>query len=352
MAQSGQVKISECLSYRSGQFVYVGKDEKFLEFQPRLALFLDTETTGLAGGTGTYAFLIGLGYFGADKFIVDQFFMPDYGCEPSLLYAINQKLADFQGFVSYNGRAYDFSILRARFILAKMAADLEKSHLDLLYTVRRLWKTRMPDCSLNTAEKFLLGVDRIDDLTGDQIPGIYFEFLHSGQTRLIDRVFQHNLSDILSLTGLLAISLRAFHTEGTESPDFDALGLLNTYAALKKWQEAARRAETIAAAENNPDLRLKQAEFYKKSGDWPGAVRTWEAIIAGDRFVPEAYVELAKYFEHQRKDFARALDLMNRLIRKVETLNELQGGNRFAILKAELLKRKNRLTARIANSGI
>src|SRR5580700_2891031 len=140
--------------------------------------FLDTETTGLAGGTGTYAFLIGVGNIEPAGFRLRQFFMRDYGEEPSQLHRLAEYLAQFDVLVTYNGKAYDQPLLETRFRMARAHHPFDRmEHLDLLFGARRLWKLRLESCRLVDLENQILGVERQGDLPGEMIPYYYFEYL-------------------------------------------------------------------------------------------------------------------------------------------------------------------------------
>jgi len=169
-------------------------------------LFFDLETTGLAGGAGTFAFLIGFAFFREERLHVLQYFLPDYGRE----YYLFRELADFfSGFdylISFNGKSYDFPLLKSRFILNRMPFGLENClHIDLLHPVRRLWKDSFPSCDLGTIERELLGRERQGDIPGALIPHAYFKFLQTGVIHDMKRVIEHNALDLISLAELLLL---------------------------------------------------------------------------------------------------------------------------------------------------
>src|SRR5438034_1333048 len=168
---------------------------------PRL-LYLDTETTGLAGGTGTYAFLVGVGFFDGDEFEVQQYFMRDLDDEPALLAALEPLLREVDGLVTYNGAGFDLPLLETRFVLARRRWPGTIPHLDLLPAARRLWSARLSDCRLVTVELHALGFERAGDLPGALIPSVYFEYLRRKAPGELPRVFEHNRHDVLSLAAL------------------------------------------------------------------------------------------------------------------------------------------------------
>src|SRR3990172_6360487 len=181
---------------------------------PRRLLYLDTETTGLAGGTGTYAFLVGAGFFDGDRFVLAQYFMRDLDEDPALISAMAALLADFDGVVTYNGRGFALPLLETRFVLSRRPWPQHLSHLDLLPPARRLWSSRLPDCRLGTIEVRVLGLERVDDVPGALIPSLYFHYLRSRRAEALQPVFEHNRLGVLSLvtlTGWVARALAAAH---------------------------------------------------------------------------------------------------------------------------------------------
>jgi len=166
-------------------------------------LFIDTETTGLSGGAGTYIFLCSLGYFNNDNFIIEQYFMEDYEHENFMLNNIKNKLNSAQVFVSFNGKSFDIPLLQSRFICNRIKVNLEIPHIDLLYTSRSLWKRQLPNCQLNTVEQHILGIHRKNDVKSNDIPQIYFNYIRGVNQKMMLRVFNHNAQDIISLPILL-----------------------------------------------------------------------------------------------------------------------------------------------------
>ncbi|MGE5325742.1 MAG: ribonuclease H-like domain-containing protein, partial [Deltaproteobacteria bacterium] len=165
--------------------------------------YLDTETTGLAGGTGTCAFLIGVGIVEGRQFAVRQFFLRDYPEEKAVLAALAEMLEPFAGVVTFNGKTFDLPLLETRYALARMKSPFARLvHLDLLHPARRLWKLRLDSCKLTHLEKHILGIERQGDVDGAEIPAIYFDYLRTGEARGLQPVFYHNALDIMTLTAL------------------------------------------------------------------------------------------------------------------------------------------------------
>ncbi|MGA3027634.1 MAG: ribonuclease H-like domain-containing protein [Bryobacteraceae bacterium] len=283
---------------------------------PQTWAFLDTETTGLAGGSGTYAFLVGVGRVAPDGFRVRQFFMRDHGEEASLLHALAEHLKQFQVLITYNGRTYDQPLLETRYRMGRRRPPFDDlRHLDLLFGARRLWKLRFDSCRLVELEGRILGVEREGDLPGEMIPYVYFEYLRTREIFRLVPVFHHNAIDILTLACLTAIVPWAFHApenaQFTHGAEMVGLG--------RWWRQAENPDNALAlfrgAVERGlpDDLHFRTlwdiACLEKKSGrdeaalpllaDLAGSPNAWR--------VP-ALEELAKHYERRERNFAAALD--------------------------------------------
>ncbi|OLE37222.1 MAG: hypothetical protein AUG00_08850 [Candidatus Rokubacteria bacterium 13_1_20CM_2_70_7] len=253
-------------------------------------LFLDTETTGLAGGTGTYAFLVGAGYVEGDRFVVVQHFMRDFDEEPALLAALHPLLEGASGLVTFNGAGFDVPLLETRFVLARRRWPGTLAHVDLLRPARRVWSARFPDCRLTTLEREVLGLIRDNDVPGALIPALYFDFLRSRRAAPLARVFAHNCDDVLSLAALLGWFTRAL--DGGANPPLGAGEL----AGLGRLWERADPERGVACYRQALAAGLERQLF-------PGL--QIEAAGAGG-FDLQPWEELAKYHEHRRRDVAAA----------------------------------------------
>src|SRR5437867_10358947 len=214
-----------------------------LQSHPKRWAFLDTETTGLAGGTGTYAFLIGVGSIDESGFRVRQFFMRDYGEEPSQLASLSAYLARFDVLITYNGKAYDQPLLETRYRMVRARPPFTRMvHLDLLFGARRLWKLRLDSCRLVDLEHQVLGVERQGDLPGEMIPYYYFEYLRMKQAFRLVPIFHHNAMDILSLACLTAIVPFAFRApeDAVVRHGADLIGLARWLLQAERGEEALR----------------------------------------------------------------------------------------------------------------
>jgi uncharacterized protein YprB with RNaseH-like and TPR domain len=279
--------------------------------------FLDTETTGLAGGTGTYAFLIGVGSIDSSGFRLRQFFMRDYGEEPSLLSRLTEHLAQFDVLITYNGKTYDQPLLETRFRMSRARHPFDRlEHLDLLHGARRLWKLRLDSCRLMDLENQILGVEREGDLPGEMIPYCYFEFLRTKQAFKVVPIFHHNAIDILSLACLTAIVPFAFRRP-EEAPLRHGPDLIG----VARWlRQADREDEALRLFRRAVDLGLPDpllfrtlwdiAAMEKRAGRVEAALATITEL-AGSRnpYRARAFEELAKHYEHGERNYGMALEM-------------------------------------------
>lgn len=288
---------------------------------PERWAFLDTETTGLAGGSGTYAFLIGVGRITREGFRIRQFFMREYAEERSLLAALNEHLANFDVLITYNGKSYDQPLLETRYRMTRHRPPFScLRHLDLLHGARRLWKLRLESCRLMQLEEQILGVHREGDLPGDMIPYVYFEYLRSREARRLQPIFHHNAIDILTLGCLTAIVPAAFRSTDSESLEKVGVKRGEDLAGIARWllaaEEYERAAELFKRAVNAglPDRLLFRAlweiALLEKKLERPHAALQVFTELAGCRneFRVNALQELAKYYEHEERNYAVALE--------------------------------------------
>lgn len=279
--------------------------------------FLDTETTGLAGGTGTYCFLIGIGWIEGRDFHVQQYLMRDYAEEPALLDAVAAHLARFDVVVTYNGKTFDVPLLETRYRMCRRKPALERlEHFDLLHSARRLFRLRLSSCRLVELESSVLGFLREGDLPGEMIPYYYFDYLRTHNALKLVPIFHHNWMDILTLACLASLVLAAVG-EPESVPlahPLDIYSLGAWVAKVGKRASAVRLYERALAA-GLPDVvdwraRAELALLHKRARAWDRALPLWTALAdAPNGFRLAALEELAKYYEHRARDYARALEV-------------------------------------------
>lgn len=275
--------------------------------------FLDTETSGMAGGTGTYAFLVGVGRFVDGKFNLQQFFLRDPSEEPAMLEALIHFLAPCEAFVSFNGKAFDIPLLATRYSLHRIPPPFKNyAHLDLLPLARRLWRDRLPSRALKYLEEHVLGFTRAsEEVPGYEIPWLYFDYLRTRDARPLGGVFYHNAMDVVAMAALLGhvsdLFADPYNGRVEHGLDFIALGKL--YEDLNRWDEAARlfeRGLELGLDESDFGVAVKRLSILqKKRGDIEQAIQLWEQ--AAEKGHIYAHIELAKHFEHKKRNVKTAL---------------------------------------------
>jgi uncharacterized protein YprB with RNaseH-like and TPR domain len=310
-SQQGAIELHSALalSARARHLLTRGQAAEALD--PTRALFLDTETTGLAGGTGTYAFLVGAGYFDGGDFCLRQYFMRHPGEEAALLAAMAELLAAFPVWVTFNGKTFDVPLLETRFLVTRRERLAPPArHLDLLHPARRLWRTRLPTCALGSLERLILGVQRADDVPAWTIPGIYFDYVRRGRCEPLRGVFAHNADDLLSLVALLGLFGAIFDAPAEHAHRVDTVALLRLFTQAGLAGEATGWCSTsldrVPPTERR-GLQWEMALLLRRAGDREGAVRLWQQLGAeSGPWALAAQVELAKHYEHHRRDYQAA----------------------------------------------
>lgn len=301
-----------------GRLAVLGNDHALRGLDYGRALFLDTETTGLAGGTGTVAFLIGLGWFEGGGFVTRQLFARDYAEERATLLSLRELLRGREFLVSFNGKAFDAGLLATRFIMNRLPNPLAGlPHLDLLHPARRLLSHRLADRRLGALEASILGFEREGDIPGSEIPQRYFDWLRRRDGRMMADVFTHNRLDILSLAALAAYLTELIDPMGEPSRRHpgDLLAAARLFLARESPCEAVRLLEPLrgcACPETAREAGRELSLLYKRMDQWPAAVAIWEEMVRQNGKDSFALVELAKWYEHRRRDFRQALALSMR----------------------------------------
>jgi pentatricopeptide repeat protein len=289
--------------------------------------FLDTETTGLAGGTGTYAFLIGVGSIDREGFRVRQFFMRDYSEEASQLAALARYLEPFDVLITYNGKSYDQPLLETRYRMSRARHPFTRmQHVDLLYGARRLWKLRMESCKLTHLETEVLGIEREGDVPGSLIPYIYFEFVRTGRAAKLLPVFHHNVLDIVSLACLTAIVPEAHRAPETLQfrHGSDHLGIARWLLQAGRFDEALKLFQR-AMDRGLPDhllfkTMLEMALLHKKQANETASLTLFTELTESPNACrARAYEELAKYYEHRERNYAMALEMATSARQEADT---------------------------------
>ncbi len=294
-------------------------------FDVRRCLFLDTETTGLSGGAGTVAFLVGVGYAEGEDFVVEQFMLREYADEPELIERLAARMANFDCVCTFNGRSFDMPLLETRFTMCRMRDRWRAlDNLDLLYPARRAWKLRLGSCRLSRIETEILGLPRENDLPGSEVPARFFQFMKTGDEALLEDIVEHNRQDIATLATLL-VRLCAVndHPEAlTDQRDQFSMGkALERQGELRPARELyhlsamPRPAGTLAALTGERIAGQANWRLYqlcRRSGDWQGARAVLEQMLTRRQMPGSACVELSKLYEHRLRDCRMALEYAGR----------------------------------------
>jgi uncharacterized protein len=329
---------------------------------PSKWLFLDTETTGLAGGTGTYAFLIGLAWWDAGALQVEQFFMRDFGEEHAILHELAARIAERPVLVTFNGKSFDWPLLENRFTMTRsIGIPRLAAHLDLLHPARALWKLRLGSARLVELERHVLDATRVgwrreDDVLAALIPQHYFDYLRGGPAEPLAAVVRHNQMDLRGLAALVG-KIDALLTSN-DGDDFESLDLfgLSRYLQRRGDSQRAHSACTKAIdlglpADYDARARCELAQLAKRRGEHEKAAALWHELVKDEHNGVHACEQLAIYYERRKKDFRRALEFAHLGIAKIRRARALfldrHGANGSVRTEQQLASRIARLQARI-----
>lgn len=316
--------------------------------------FFDLETTGLSGGTGTIAFLAAIGYFEGADFLVAQVFIDDFPGEPRFLEALAELLAQRPHVVTYNGAAFDMPLLRTRCIMNAVPLS-ELAHTDALKAARRLWRRTLGSCALQAIENAVLGEQRVGDIPGSMIPALWLEYSAAGASvcdpstlESMARIAEHNALDVVSLARIflrveriMAEPERRWATEKVHAPR-----LASDLIAQGRETEGLSILEASGAEGDQASLLLL-ARIHRRRREFDAYER---AVLALDAESLLGLVERAKFFEHRRRDYGRALECAERAERiLMEREGEVADGalpRRAEALEA-LARRRERLKLKL-----
>jgi hypothetical protein len=311
-------------------------------------LFLDTETTGLAGGTGTYPFLVGIAWWDAGGLEVEQFFMREQSEEHSVLVALAERMAERRVLVTFNGKSFDWPLLETRFRMTRaIKVPAPRAHIDFLHPARNLWRLRLGSVRLQDLEKHVLGWNRGIDVMSELIPSIYFDFLRGGSPDPLVPIFHHNQMDLRGLAGLASRVLALLsqpEQHGTDALEFFGISRIcerrgEFIRARKLYQHSIARAlppETDRAA------RWSLSRLAKREGDLTLACELWEGMLGHSREGFEAYEQLAIHYEYRAREPHRAASLARRALADLDRAYELG-----AIAPAACRRRRVRFERRL-----
>lgn len=313
-----------------------------------VSVFLDTETTGLSGGTGTYAFLVGLGICRGDSFSVVQLFLAGPAWERSWLAALEAELPEGCGLVTYNGRAFDLPLLRTRYTLARAVPSWSASpHIDLLSISRHFYRGRLQSCSLGAIERNILGLKRSgEDVPGSEIPWMYTQFLRDQDAAPLSGIFYHNTLDIVSLAALE--TLFAEMAEGGCTCAADMLKAGDMWAAKGCAEKAGELWKAALEFPRDRHFALQRmAEAARSAGDYAQAHEYYKESLETERRPVAALEAMAKIEEHRFRRCQEALAHTEAALRWLET-HRIFKDRRWEEERRSLLYRRERLLRKTA----
>lgn len=287
-------------------------DERLRDVPAERMAFLDIETSGLAGGTGTFAFLVGVGRFARGTFSVRQFVLRDLSEEQALLAAFAAEVADCDALVTFNGKRFDVPLLEARARLTRVDLHLGgRAHFDLLYPARRLFRQSLENCRLTTLEREVLGVRRGPDVDGSAIPALYFEYLRTRDARPLASVLRHNVQDILSLATLMGRVVRTVEDPLRRAGGAELASVGELYERLGNSDVALACLEAALAGPLSLEARRRTLErlslLHKAREEWDEAIAAWMEMTELPSPGMFPFEELAKHEEHITRNVAQAL---------------------------------------------
>ena len=334
---------------------------------PEKWLFLDTETTGLAGGTGTYAFLVGLAWWDAGGLQVEQLFLRDFSEEHSLLHELASRLAERPVLVTFNGKTFDWPLLENRFTMTRAIKVPElAAHLDLLHPARALWKLRLGSVRLMELERHVLDAERLgwhrgDDVSSALIPQFYFEYLRGGTADPLAGVVKHNQMDLRGLAALFG-KINSLLDERQSLVAEDSLDLFGLSKFLQRRGDNERAHSTCVKAldaglpaEFRPRATRDLALMAKRRGDGDSAAALWHELAGDPADGIEACEQLAIHYEHRARDFEHALEFAQLALAKLQRQRapsrDPYARERTQRLEEKLMCRVERLRHRIDRSN-
>jgi hypothetical protein len=313
-------------------------------------VYFDLETSGISGGAGTLAFLIGAAYLNEEGISVHQWILPDFSYEHLILEEFHGMLQGFKGIVSFNGKTFDVPVMRNRYRLNRLEAEIDdKIHMDLLHPARRIWGKRLGSCKLQNLEKEILGEYRTEDIPAELIPSVFFNFLYGEGLHQFKIILEHNYLDLVNLVKIsmeMEYRLRFPSAGFRESMDF--YQLLRYLYKRNKHDLVIRYIDQFPFRDEYWSLiQQLKALSEKKMGYYQQAAETFYKIIYEEKnWHPENVIEYSKILEHKLKQYQKAVDLLQNAKNQYEILAELKKDAYRPALK-EVESRLQRIQSRL-----
>ena len=319
-------------------------------------VFLDTETTGVQGGTGTCPFLIGLGFFRGGQFQVVQYFIRDFDEEPSMLLALGKFLEPFDLIVTYNGKTFDLPLVENRCVLSRLEGPFQHlAHFDLLFTARRLWRASQGSCRLTALEEKIVGFGRGPDIPGSMIPRAYFDYIRSSDASVLTSVFSHNVYDICSLAALMVRAADQVVREPVlfdDALDLYSLGrIFDTPRDLSKSMRCYEMAlESPLPAEVRGRILERLSVLYRRTGEHTRSLERCEELIARSEFSFVGYEGASLYHEYRDGDLKAASKLLEEALERTEGMSSMKCRRDRIQFRRDRIERKLQQSFRTANA--
>lgn len=323
-------------------------------FDLERTLFIDTETTGLSGGAGTVAFLIGVGRVSGDRFVVKQYLMPDYSCEAEMLLALKQDFDSCETVVHFNGKRFDMPLIRDRLVLKRIDDYTDSiKQLDLLYPSRTVWKLRLGTCRLGYIETKILGLPERDDIPGGEIPQRYFESIRTQDATLLNDVIDHNRQDIYTLALLLSKLNECYASPEKLDEQLDLFSMgrhMEKHGEIRAAEKLYLKASLPRPIKSVSDIRnekyrgeanLKLYIIARRRAEYDACELILKNMIKRRQLGSVPVFELCKLYEHRLKRYEDALIQCDKLLETAET-DEIAG----------LARRRTRIKAKIDRKGL
>ncbi len=340
----GKVRLGDWLALRPGALEVIAGGGEFAAVDPRRVVFFDSETTGLAGGTGTIPFMLGFGFFSDQAFQVRIFVLLSLEREGEFLEAVARFLEEkgFSAVVTYNGKSFDSPLLETRYILQRQRFPLrDLPHLDFLFPARTIWRNTFDSRKLGYLGEMLLGLSREDDIAGSDIPALYFSFLRSQAFSLIEPVVEHNAMDLVGLAAVVLLGvlyLDDYSLTGDGGEIFGLGRLCERAGLLEKAEEFYKVAREVSSRSAVGTLAAQRlSALMKKKKLYGEALELWRQLA--DASDPQAQREISVHYEHRERDYAMAITVVEKA---------LSGGGLSPARQQEMEKRLKRLQQKIA----
>lgn len=321
--QHGNVSLASITDISDDWLSRWGKFPSPRKFNHRKTVFVDTETSGLAGGGGTLAFLIGIGYYYRNEFRVEQFFADSHSREEGMLDLVADFLKPFDTLVTFNGKTFDIPLLETRYLLKRKQNPFARmAHLDILHPSRQLWNLSLENCKLQTIERHILGFTRENDLPGEDIPQAYFNYIRWGEPDPLFRVFEHNAHDIATLAAVTYVLWYKTRNEEKSSDSVVEFSKGKVYHRHGENDRAIQSLESAKEMESSTQRKMRVTAYlsmlYKSMGEWDKALECWQSMIdEAYPFYLLPYVEMAKFYEHKTKEIKKAKELVESAVSKI-----------------------------------